>query len=82
MKLPQLTREEAARQGYASITTVFSPSDEPDLVPSMERSMKGIDAVWITQTNGYRHVVELGRKANEINLLLSDGHGKLEWRAA
>lgn len=66
LTLPILSREEAAAQGYAPISYVFDPTEFPDIAASMEASMSGVDAVWISQVHGYRTVVELGRKLSEL----------------
>jgi len=70
--LPMMTRAEAEGAGYVSVTNIFDPSAEPEVVASIERSMKGVDAVWITETHAFRVVCELGRKKGEVNLLLED----------
>jgi hypothetical protein len=66
LTLPVLSREQAAAQGYGPISYVFDPTEEPGIAASMEKSMKGVDAVWISQVHGYRTVVELGRKRTEL----------------
>lgn len=74
--LPVMTREQAKEERYASITTCFDPTAEPAVVRSMERSMRGIDAVWIVARSGYRQACELARRPWEINRLL-DGDGRV-----
>lgn len=79
LKLPTLTREEATALGYVAISVVFAPAEEPDVAASMERTMAGIDAVWITKQHPYRTVAALGRKSNEVNLTLTEGHARNNW---
>lgn len=79
LTLPMISREEAAERGYVAITTVFTPKEEPEIALSMERSMRGIDAVWITAKHGYRTVAELGRRSREVNLIISDNHPRNNW---
>jgi hypothetical protein len=76
MTLPVVSREEAQERGYVSITTIFDYTAEPDVVEGMERTMKGVDAVWIVGMSNSHRVCELGRKRNEVNRLL-DGDGRM-----
>lgn len=62
-KLKVLTRLEAAKQGYRSITTGIHHTQESDVIDSIEESMRGVDAVWIKSG----HYYECGRRIGEIN---------------
>jgi hypothetical protein len=59
--LRRLTPNEAAAQGFQAITSSIYPG-ESQIISSMERDMRGIDAVWID----YGCRIELGRKTAEL----------------
>jgi len=67
--LPLLLSDEAEKHGYAAVTTCISTETERHIIASIERDMRGIQAVWIVARvagNGTVNGVELGRKKGEI----------------
>ena len=62
IKLSSMAPNQAKESGYEHITIPIYPKTEQHIIQSIEKSMKGIDAIWID----YGNHIELGRKKGEI----------------
>jgi hypothetical protein len=61
--LKTITREQAQLSGFVSLTTDIHTKREAAIVESIEHSMTGCDACWISTGPG---TVQLARRASDI----------------
>jgi hypothetical protein len=65
--LPVYSYSDAIDLGFEPITSAVSPKYEPEIVKSMELSMRGVNACWLkSPTYRFRDGLELCRMKNQI----------------
>jgi len=65
-----VSAETAAREGYRPITVSIDSRTEPHIFQSIQQSLRGADAVWISDNNGKRFFA--ARKASELKEVKGD----------